>query len=97
MLQLRLLDSRVPTQSEEAIPALLQNITTTLVYKEWAEQLRSHPDVEFGGYVLRGISQGFRIGFDYAKMISCESARSNMQSALQCPLTELGSLLQKSN
>ena len=86
MAQLQLLDNRVSTGPEDTIPTQLQEVTTTLVYSQWAEQLQSHPDHNFSSYVLRGISQGFRIGFDYNRAHPCTSARSNMQSALQCPL-----------
>ena len=58
---------------------MLQKVTTTLVYERWSEQLKLHPDAEFSSYVLKGISQGFRIGFDYTTA-SCTrtSVRSNM-------------------
>ena len=86
MAQLQLLDNRVSTGPEDTVPTQLQEVTTTLVYSQWAEQLQSHPDHNFSSYVLRGVSQGFRIGFDYNRARPCTSARSNMQSALQCPL-----------
>lgn len=56
-----------------------------MVYERWSEQLKLHPDAEFSSYVLKGISQGFRIGFDYTTAF-CASARSNMQSVKACPL-----------
>ena len=68
------------------VPELIQNIITTLVYKEWVEQLMSHPDIGFHDNVLSGIAEGFQIGFDYKKGMFCSSAKSNMQSTLQCTL-----------
>ena len=57
---LRILDKRFPAQSAVLVPELLQNITTTLVYKEWAEQSMSFrngvPDP-----VLSGIAEEFQI------------------------------------
>ena len=35
-----------------------------LVAEEWEEALRRHPDREFVEYLVRGIRQGFRIGFN---------------------------------
>ena len=39
-----------------------------------------HPDEELVGYVLSGIREGFRVGFDYSKH-TCVSARANLLSA----------------
>ena len=62
----------------------LNRITTPLVYHEWVNLLSSHPDVEFSHYVLTGLAQGFRIGFNRAK-VQCVRAKNNMQLALQHP------------
>lgn len=83
MAQLQLLGNRSPTGPDNAIPSLLQEITTTLVYSQWEEQFQSYTDHEFSSYVFRGISQGFHIRFDYMEAPPHTSARSNMQSALQ--------------
>ena len=44
---------------------------------QWEEALRLHPDAEFVKYLLRGITQGFRIGFDY-RPCKCRQAVANM-------------------
>ena len=62
----------------------LNRITTPLVYHEWTNLLSSHPDAEFSHYVLTGLAQGFRVGFDRTK-VQCVQAKNNMQSALQHP------------
>ena len=41
----------------------------------WAAALASHPDEAFRDYICRGISQGFRVGFDHR--VVCESAGRN--------------------
>jgi hypothetical protein len=42
--------------------------------------LKNHPDHEYREYILRGIRDGFRVGFDrHACKLS--SARKNMHSA----------------
>ena len=45
--------------------------------------LQSHPDVQFRDFVLAGISQGFRVGFDWSSPLS--SASKNIPSASEHP------------
>ena len=45
--------------------------------------LKDHPDVELAWYLLAGITEGFRIGFDYTH--TRVSAKSNLSSAEQNP------------
>ena len=42
--------------------------------------LQSHPNQALVQYIMSGITQGFRIGFEYGKT-SCRSAKCNMLSA----------------
>ena len=58
-------------------------VHTPLIRDAWAEALRQHPDRAFTRYILRGLREGFRIGFDRAAPI--QSASCNMLSALQHP------------
>jgi len=54
--------------------------------EEWRSALASHPDTDLVQLVLQGISQGFRIGFDYGtKRVQC-CAHGNMSSALDNPV-----------
>ena len=76
-------------QLERCTPAVarpvcpqLAVIRTPLKVKAWEQALVQHPDREFVGYILRGISGGFRIGFNYQRC-SRRSARSNMKSAAE--------------
>ena len=48
----------------------------------WSHCLSLHPDSEYVSYILRGLKQGFRIGFDYSRF-GCRRARRNMLSAQQ--------------
>ena len=58
-------------------------IVTPLRVEEWRASLYSHPDGDFCSYIIRGIANGFRIGFDHQ---GCQNpAKSNMLSALQNP------------
>ena len=63
------------------VPAWLQKVATPLILREWSEEMKDHPDAEFRGYILNGIKNGFRIGFNRA--VICKSASSNMRSALE--------------
>ena len=69
-----------PTQ----LPLSCQTITTPLVDSEWERALADHPDRQFVDYILQGIREGFRIGFDHSRA-SCKSTGGNMQSALENP------------
>ena len=52
-----------------------------MILREWIEELKDYPDAEFRGYILNGIKNGFRIGFNRA--VTCKPASSNMHSALE--------------
>lgn len=62
---------------------LLQN-PFLLQTEAWRLSLLEHPDVRLREYVVSGIRDGFRIGFDYHKH-SCKRAKKNMSSALDHP------------
>jgi len=66
------------------IPDNCKIITTPLVAGNWATALQGHPDQEFTQFILRGIRQGFCIGFDYRNHRT-KSAVSNMVSAVRNP------------
>ena len=66
------------------IPAELRAISTPLWSAVWEEELRAHPDREFAQFLVRGLNDGFQIGFQYSTH-SCVAARRNMISALQHP------------
>ena len=70
------------------VPEWLAQIVTPLKPLAWAAALASHPDEAFRDYICRGISQGFRVGFDLG--VVCESAERNMPStqAHQEPVEE---------
>ena len=51
----------------------------------WAKALEQHPDRDFVEFVLNGIVQGFRIGFDYHTH-KCRPAKQNMIPAKKNPL-----------
>ena len=63
-----------------SVAEILQKVTTPLKQEEWQQMLQSHPNQALVQYIMSGITQGFRIGFEYGKA-SCRSARCNMLSA----------------
>ena len=63
-----------------SVPGWLQGVATPLVWRAWNLKLRNHPDLVFRKYVLNGIWNGFRIGFN--RGTDCAPATSNMRSAL---------------
>ena len=50
---------------------------------EWALLLQDHPDSSFTAYILSGITEGFRIGYDQSNKL--RSAKSNMTQAREHP------------
>ena len=50
---------------------------------EWQTHLRDHPDQQFADYVVLGLQDGFRIGFDHASPL--RAAKRNIPSAAKHP------------
>ena len=61
------------------IPDVLRPISTPLKLPAWSSALAVHPDVVFAQYIVSGIANGFRIGFDRNATLS--SVSRNMRSA----------------
>ena len=76
------LDSRRAPVDFSDIRSDLRRILTLLRAQEWEWSLRDHPDRKFCDYLLRGMMEGFRVGFSYSSC-SCVWAKSNMRSALE--------------
>ena len=57
---------------------------TPLQWLMWAKALESHPDQDFSAYIVEGLRNGFRLGFNYTSH-ACTSAKRNMLSAFQHP------------
>ena len=55
-------------------------IQTSLKPDAWRELLQEHPDRWFAEYIVRGIKEGFRIGF-HGNQDSLKSRMQNMVSA----------------
>ena len=61
----------------------LSEIATPLNPAAWEMALQAHPDRAYARYLVTGIRQGFRIGFDWQTKL--QSATRNMQSAVEHP------------
>ena len=55
------------------------SITSPLQWKVWNEALRDHPDQRIRNYIVTGLRDGFRIGFQGSR--SCQPVTKNMRSA----------------
>ncbi len=71
----------------------LSKVNTPLEAGQWESMLRDHPDREFAEYLVRGVREIFRIGFE-RDVVKCRSAKRNMQSAIDNP-TAVAAYLEK--
>ena len=77
------LESQTPNKNT-SIPTALQVISTPLRYEVWQSYLVNHHDQRFVQYILRGIKDGFRIGFN-SKSTILKTCYSNLLSAMDHP------------
>ena len=61
----------------------LGSITTPLREAQWERALEKHPDREFVRWLLQGIREGFRIGYDRSNR--CTPSKRNLRSAQDNP------------
>lgn len=66
------------------IPLEACKIVTPLQAAMWNHYLIRHPNQDLITFFISGITQGFRIGFDYS-LVSLKSARNNLESAQSHP------------
>ena len=59
-------------------PKVSVEVSTPLQADTCASLLAAHPDQWFAQFIVRGIQQGFRIGFDRSKGASCRPSKGNM-------------------
>ena len=59
----------------DTLPKKLRHIESPLRVGVWKQSLSEHPDQQFAHYILKGLGEGFRIGFQYkhAHLKQCSS------------------------
>lgn len=77
-------------QTSSSQPTLegLTTVNSPLVWAEWCKALHEHPDQRFSSFLLGGIKQGFRVGFNPCQLL--QPTEENMSSAAinPTPVTE---------
>ena len=63
------------------LPVEARTITSPFMVENWAKALNQHPDKTFVHYLVKGMADGFHIGFD--RRVNCKSVEKNMKSALE--------------
>ena len=73
---------RSPSIEGAQLPACVQEIKTPLEWSAWNRHLRGHQNRVWVDCLLRGITNGAKVGFDGRKV---QSARKNLPSASEKP------------
>ena len=79
------LDSHRPTRAISTQTFQPQSYSP-LVWEKWAQSLKNHPDRRFVEYLLKGIKQGFRIGFNRTQRL--QNATSNLPNQAPSVISE---------
>lgn len=79
LYQLQELDSYKPERTNTLLPAELKHIEYPVNLEVWHQALSSHPDQHFFQYILSGLKEGLRIGFQHRKA-GLKWCTSNMAS-----------------
>jgi len=66
--QLRELEQRSEGSSSRTLQGA-EEVVTPLVWQQWEEELREHPDREWVEFLVRGIREGFRLGHDQSSVV----------------------------
>ena len=70
-----------PSSTDIMVPLQAQHIATPLLPLEWGHLLATHPNRKLVAFFLQGLTEGFRIGYDYT-FNTLKPAKTNMESAL---------------
>ena len=66
------------------VPTVAQTVSTFLDLSAWCYFLCIYPDRDLVHFFLQGLSEGFRVGFDYQHTV-LKSSRRNLASAILHP------------
>ena len=78
--QLRELEQRSEGSSSRVLQGA-EEVVTPLVWQQWEEELRDHPDREWAELLVRGIREGFRLGHDQSKVVLEEKGGSMYEAS----------------
>ncbi len=86
MAHLQAIDGKRPVSQSSVFQNILgwDHVVTPMRADEWDKMLADHPDRRYHSYLVKGLREGFRIGFSY-ESARCTGAGSNMRSALERP------------
>ena len=70
-----------PSSTDIKVLLEAQHIATPLLPLEWGHLLATHPNRKLVIFLLQGLTEGFRIGYDYISN-TLKSAKTNMESTL---------------
>ena len=62
----------------------LCDIVTPIQLEFWQMELRHHPDQRFATFILKGLQNGFRIGFNN-RTVRLKASKQNLLSAVEHP------------
>ncbi len=68
------------SNSSEELPGRLKKVTTPMNMEVWSAAMTVHPDRVLAETIVRGVAEGFRIGYD-RRRVRLEEQGKNMQSA----------------
>ena len=69
------------------LPDKLKHIESPVNLRVWQQALSTHPDQQFAQHILKGLEEGFRIGFQHQKA-QLQQCRSNMANKNQSIVSE---------
>ena len=78
------LDQCRPDIEKGKVQGRLTGVFTPLKVAQWDHMLAQHPDRQYVAYLLSGIQEGFRIGYERREHV-LGSARKNMKTAMENP------------
>ena len=76
------------------LPLVLREMVSPLseAMTSWETMIAQHPDRQFAAVILRGLQEGFRVGFEYRKWGRLKQAKHNMRSCEELPAVVEGYL-----
>lgn len=71
----------VPLSTPVTLPSWLETVNSPLDWRQWESCLADHSNRAYREYLLCGIHEGFRVGYDYSQSLPIRSSENNTLSA----------------